>query len=258
MNSITGKSTGIALLLAAAMLAVMLAWSPFTAYAAFGTVAADDVDWDKSVALGTAVEVTITLKNDSDEITGKEDIAIVLPDGLGLDFSSVELTGDNQVAGSIGNTDLTPQGTHGYDEGTNTLTVQYSEAITPTVTVELVIPVGAGVVTTVEPTEEPAFSAVDAVCDNTVSSSCEPGAAVRLELAGTATAAVTIGEDIVVDLDDFGVPPTIAESRVLISFGMESANPSEVEVIDEVVTLTVPGGESGFTSNVSGEYTVTF
>ena len=95
-------------------------------------------------------------------------------------------------------------------------------------------------------------------------SSCEPGAAIRVEVGGTSTKAVGVNEDIIVDLSGFDVPATMEESRALVYSATGVAkNPGEVSINGTTVTLTVPnfnpnptGTPVGLAAN--GTYSIVF
>ncbi len=90
-------------------------------------------------------------------------------------------------------------------------------------------------------------------------SSREPGAAVQITISDTAAAPIMPNQDIVVDLSDFSLPDTIADSAVQISSDGYNGNPSNVVVSGDDVTMTVPNVKANGddqTEAVMGEYSI--
>ena len=90
-------------------------------------------------------------------------------------------------------------------------------------------------------------------------SSQEPGAAVQITINASTATAITPNQDIRVDLADFSVPSTIAESAVDISSDGFNGNPSNVVVSGKKVTMTVPNVKANGddqTENVVGSYSI--
>ena len=100
-----------------------------------------------------------------------------------------------------------------------------------------------------------------------------PGAAVRVEISTRAETAIPGGEDIVVELDGWGIPGVIDEEEVLVTSDQGNASedlvtyngfPSEVTVSGKKITIAIPpnvrgaGGETKRTQIPAGDYSIVF
>ena len=238
-----GKSTGIALLMAAAILAALFA---------MGTFSTTGVQ----AAVSGVTELSATYADTGSENSPRQTLSLSFKSATAVaedETVKVNLTGFT-VSGSLtGARDIDAATAN--DAG-NEITVTFSTAATVDSPINVDIsgtistPVyGEGMVSvagssaTVTSTSALALSCYGQTMSSDAKniSSCEPGAAVRVEVDGTSATAVAVNEDVMVALTGFTVPPTIADSGVLIYNEAGAArNPTDVQVNEKKVTLTVP------------------
>ena len=275
MKAQLGRPTGLALALLATLLATFLAMGVFPVAQANGHSATRSLS-ATTVAPGAEITVNIALSAYGDGGS----VAETLPPGFTFVSGSIE---------SIGGVGLPDRGA-----GSNQVNVVLVGAGITNVVYKVTAPSSAGgpheftgnferlvgdvgesvaiggmsMVTVAAATNGGVMAPSDDDCFGTAGvkniSSCEPGAAIRVEVGGTSTEAVGVNEDIIVDLSGFDVPATMEESRALVYNATGVAkNPGEVSISGTTATLTVPnfnpnptGTPVGLTAN--GTYSIVF
>ena len=290
MKAQLGRPTGLALALLAALLATLLAMGAFSvalaqtetdpsATRSFSGSAVSMTDGSYTVTAGDDVEVTIAIEGDHDQAT----IVEAWPEGFNLDASSLPnfpslgatyVTGDDgrsfivrKASGELPDFSYTvtaPQqagGPHSFQGvfrgkvGTTAFSGDIADATMITVVAAATDGNGNGNGTGDANGESgPAIEL----------SSQEPGAAVEITIAASASASQDEGDilpdqQIVVDLSAFSVPDTIADSDIGISSEDYRGNPSNVVVSGKKVTMTVPNVKANGDDqdkSVMGNYTI--
>ena len=279
MNIQVGKSTGIALLLAAGLLAALFAMGVFSANTAKAEVSTGATAvLDDSITDATGVTLTVTFQvtvggDDPVDTTNDTDqaITITLPtafaaaastspyvvESLKQDGNDVgTIPADTVIGNAIVITSIDVDGARGAvaagadagDAGTD-VTIVISGITNPAAADDYDVTVAQG-------TQTPAVTASVTIADATAAlSSQEPGAAVQITLrALTGTGAVDDagldpGQDITVDLTGFGMPASMADSAIDIvstaTTGSETTtgfrgSPRNVLVTGSKITMTVP------------------
>ena len=300
MNSMIGKSTGIALLMAAALLAALFAMGVFSATGVGADVSEDDptptIGLSSRVPSASGVTMTLTFKIDA-AIAAGEPIRMTFPGftandvGFNIPVDDVDTEGVNEASTvTVKQGENKVLGLTAEVTGTTSRTVTISPSTdTPPTPADGEIALSAVVLTeelvvTIDKVTNPAISdeydatlaqgsqaaltAQVSIHGATLSSN-DPGAAVRIKIDQFADAEVPPGDDIVINLKDFGVPSTITESQVLfgdagdvegVTTTSYVGNPSEVSVSGKKITLTTPATKEDGTSHnaVTGPYTIVF
>ena len=258
MNSIVGKSTGIALLMAAAMLAALFAMGVFSAT---GVGATTDGHTETHAAMLDNLEVysgdaSSSAANDIlPDDTGIDGTAaapaaagytVTIPDvtvrAITLDLSAEPGTEITEVSGATGMVAYTAFGGDEVTEG-------FLPSDTESVEFPVVVPLTEGAVSRLVVTVSDAVAetgddglihteseyVINVVHTVSPSSSKTAGAAVRLALQALITASE--GDEITIDLTDFGLPTTIDPDDVTITNGTITGNPSDVVVSGSKVSL---------------------
>ena len=278
MNSIVGKSTGIALLLAAGLLAALFAMGVFSATSVGAHVNSGDDD-KPTVELSTYapgakdVTMTVTFGVNVDASATADTASVVTWDtGFGAVTPPVAVVSEGvtlpeaiKAAGFSATQDGAEVGsivvvatavTVNFDATTGASNIVAADGLVTVVIPGLTNPVAGTVAAPVTVGQAEAPAETDAGAAATASadpvdiegaslSSNEPGAAVRIEIETFATTAVANGEDITIKLASFDLPDIIFENQILISDGDASGsyvgNPSEARVTGgNTVVLTVP------------------
>ena len=263
MNSITGKSTGIALLMAAALLAALFAMGVFSA----GTVGAHGTDdhtaADDERAHGTVTgehehatisDITVNAINPDDGTTTDADddpdvqsddlvpiadnlddlMAAVTAPGDAIGLRVTFTPGDNSEVGSV---------MAHYSDGSNeALTVVDGVANAYDVSIDKKVLARVTAVASDSRTDTTAVLVDDtytvAVTSTLATSKDTPGSNQSLEVTGEVV--YTDTDNIVVDFKDFGGLSDIETNQVVVNNGANSANPSDIEVDGSKVTLVAP------------------
>ena len=291
-----GKSTGIALLMAAALLAALFAMGVFSATGVGAAVPSGaTVELDnyapeaEGVTLKAKFQATVAGDDPADSTDGTTDnITITLPPGiteLAEDSVTVmqagELRGAATVSGqvitidpdAIADTDDATTGDQKREE------IVANQEVTVTIT-DLVNPDNESVAMVAfnqnnpdgddsgSTDGDPADALMVSVEFYSIEhSSQKPGAAVRIGIKASSTEPVAVGEDLVITFPKgFVVPPTISESHVLFrDAGDDTLNtyvgsPSEARVDGQKLVLTIPtlnpAGDAANPNGVSGPYEV--
>ena len=259
-----GKQTGIALALLAALLATLLAMGVFSvaqatehepsASRSFSGSAVSGSDADGyTVAVGGEVVVTIAIEGDHDEAT----IVEAWPEGFNLDASSLPnfpSLGATYVPGNNGRsfivrkasgelpdfsyTVTAPQqagGPHSFQgvfqgkDGTMAFSGDIADATMITVVAAATDGNGNGNGT----------DSGDAGAESARLTTDKASSATRLTITGSGSqlGEVGPGDEIVINLDKFGLPSSIAEADVTIDDGDNTANPRSVSVSGSNITL---------------------
>ena len=331
MNSLVGKSTGIALLMAAALLAALFAMGVFSATgvgahegdhcesATSGELGGTDtcpathsdahigVIQDASIALSNElpgerrVTMTITFRAPVgySTVAGTENAgAIVITSNSESGYSLDEVVDNEDVmVNQGGNARIA----HTAAAGVITVTgYNANDLITVTIPDRLNNPIVPTDLSPDDPDDDPVLNAlaikqqsrgatdadpdvdvenVDAVVVSaTISptdlsakiSSTTPGAPVRIDVSAFAENLISRGEDITVELKDFGVPSSIPESSILITGTVGTlSNPTPYLGPPEVVTVSgkkitmslasrYQGGADAGSIGAPSRYTITF
>ena len=268
MNTQVGKSIGIALLLAAGLLAALFAMGVFSANGVLAAVKADPaptvtlsdtvaeaIDVTMTVTFqidaAAAAAVTITPMHGTTAVSGLTGVtgSATIGDGT-LDLVGVAVVATTGVVTITHNAD---------DTGAGDIALDHTDAVGQ----DIVVTIGGltnPVLDTmfnaliVEGITNPGQTASAGVVAATAElSSQEPGAAVQIELVALTGAdyatGIQPGQDITVDLTGFGMPPTMADSAIdIVSTADSSAltttgfrgSPRNVLVTGNVITMTVP------------------
>ena len=310
MNSLVGKFTGIALLLAAGLLAALFAMGVFSATGVSALVVpADDpttkakenprVEFSSRLPEDTGVTLTARFQVDADGAgdtpAGDDAIEITLPSFLTLlantdqvTVKQIEPVADGNAVISVGQVEsasgtdivIDPDGTPAIPDTDPNDGIDDSVPMGPgiragfdvivTVTGLTIAPTTAtGATGNVVFNQEVGTTATDVANARNVaaSSSIEtltpkistntPGAPVRLDIKSYADNDIRQGEDITVELKNFGVPSSIPESAVLITALTASTitaglNPSPGPYVGSPDVVTVSG--SKITMSLASRY----
>ena len=264
MNSMIGKSTGIALLMAAALLAALFAMGVFSPAGVGATVTSSDTSKPKvtlssyaPAATGVTLTAVFQVSAGGDTTDDDDHITITLADGFvqddaGDDTSTAKATQViNGVVTEVGTpgaatTDifrLNPDdraATTGDDAVTATEDLVADQDVTVTWTNLTNPPQGVHKVTFDQTNSDPDPEVNVAIFTQ---SSKEPGAVVGLKLSGKVTEDITTSEEIKVTLADFDLSSASAERKnfVITQVGNNPAtfNP-DVSISGNTVTLTMP------------------
>ena len=253
MKAQLGRPTGLALALLATLLATLLAMGAFSvvlAQTSDGIVAERELS-DTEVTTGATVEVTLRFDNYGEQGVVNEEFPEEFGYG-GTPFLGPARQMGNQVRfvlGRGGPATLTYSLTAPDDRGSYQFggTIAGETGATEAIGGHTTITVVAEPVTPPTPVDPIRLS------------SQEPGAAVQITINASTATAITPNQDIRVDLADFSVPSTIAESAVDISSDGFNGNPSNVVVSGKKVTMTVPNVKANGddqTENVVGSYSI--
>ena len=250
MNTQVGKSIGIALLLAAGLLAALFAMGVFSATSVGAHVNSGDTD-KPTVELSTIapgaedVTMTVTFGVNVDAAAGDGTNAVVTWDtGFGtvtppvasdgvtlaeaIKAAGFSATQGGDEVGSL--TVVAASVTIDFDatEGADNIVAADGQVtvvipgLTNPASGTVAAPVSVGQATAPADADDgaTATAAADALDIEAASlSSNEPGAAVRIEIETFATAPVALGEDISIKLTSFDLPDTLFESQILFSDG---------------------------------------
>ena len=274
MNSMIGKSTGIALLMAAALLAALFAMGVFSAT---GVGAHPNVDppTDANPAHDNLASIAMTVNDDPDDDTDTTRDTVALPTspadaaaGADHEFSvtiprhatdlEVTLTAGGTSAteewGAIDSFEISAKANGSYVTVTETASVTDSTAAGATFT----LPLNDGIVNTliISANDMPA-SGEDASAAGVYTitlnygfavngSERTAGAGVSIDLTGITGLAAEGGQDIVVKLPKFGVPSSVDNTKVKVYNDATPYTPSDVTVDGTTITLTMGDpGEDG-------------
>ena len=289
MNSLIGNSTGLALLMAAALLAALFAMGVFAPSGAKAaplepknvkystaavnptaavdleiqfTLAADGESGDTiTLSLGNYNASAVTDADTSDDDIDVGSVTVDNADGGDVAVTSSVLSSDKKsIIVTLGaELDSTPA--NATDANQTSVTIASAAGITPTAMFNCY-----GQSDWSMHSSETAVASVIAANAKNISS-CEPGSAIEVRVDGTATTAVGPNNSLTVDLTGFTVPGTFTKDQIEQIFIYNNTapagtalNPSRVNVAGKVVTLTVPNyAAAGATpTGLTTTYTVVF
>ena len=285
MNIQVGKSTGIALLLAAGLLAALFAMGVFSAQGVLAEVEDDPaptVELSDALAGIISVTMTVTFQLDADA-TGDVVITPTFADAGGTDIPITDLVVDSASAtlGEAGVAGVTSTAAGVVNIDFDVVAAAPEVNLAASADKKLVVTIlglanpedGAGGAYTASIVHggDDAVTATATVAVATAElSSLDPGAVVQIELrAVAATAGIKPGQDITVDLTGFGMPATMADSAIdIVSAeddpGVDDAtgfrgSPRNVLVTGNVITMTVPNVNAAGTKQekaITGPYSI--